>query len=144
MGEGHGGGGASGSGGHAAVHPAVGARTTARGEPANARRCWWRSSHPWFVGEEEKKEEREMVGGCLFLPWWRIKRPIFPPPSGCMSPSISVFYGVGLLFEICWPRLSPFFLFRRILKQRILCKSYSCANYANSSHNCWISIRWPD
>jgi hypothetical protein len=84
------------------------------------------------------------VGGCLFLPWWRIKRLIFPPPSGRTSPSISVFYRVGLLFEICWPRLSPFFLFRRIQKKRILCKKDSCTNYANSSHNRWISIRWPD
>jgi hypothetical protein len=47
-----------------AAHPAVGARTTVGGEPASARRCQWRSSHPWwFVGEEEKRKREK---------WWAV------------------------------------------------------------------------
>jgi hypothetical protein len=56
-----GGGGASGRGGGVA-HPAVGARTTARGEPAGACRCRWRR-----LCLLEKKKGRERNGGRLTL-----------------------------------------------------------------------------
>jgi hypothetical protein len=84
-----GGGGASGRGGRAVAHLVVGVCTTARGEPAGARRCRWRSSVCW---RRRKKEEREMVSAWLFLPWWRTKRSIFSPPSGRPSPSITVWH----------------------------------------------------
>jgi hypothetical protein len=58
--------------------------------------CWRR----------RKKNKREMVGGCLFLSWWRIKRPIFSTPSGRLSPSISkIFNPARLLITVLVPKL---------------------------------------
>jgi hypothetical protein len=79
-----GGGGASGRGGREVAHLAVGARTTARGEPDGARRCRWRR----LCLLEEKKKRRKRNGGWLTL--WRTKRPIFSAPSGRPSASIAV------------------------------------------------------
>jgi hypothetical protein len=46
-----------------------------------------------------------MVGSCLFLSWWRIKRPIFSTPSGCLSPSISkIFNPACLLIMVLVPK----------------------------------------
>jgi hypothetical protein len=49
--------------GRAVAHLAVGARTTARGDPAGARRCRWRSSVCW----RRRKKGRETNGGWLTL-----------------------------------------------------------------------------
>jgi hypothetical protein len=120
-GGGHGGGGASGREGlhrrirpweeamAAAAHPAVGAAVAPEeSPPVPVVAGEWAPVHGLL--EKKKKEEREMVGGCLLLPW-RIKRPIFSPPSVVLAFPFLLSCTVGGLqfsggFPVSWGQLT--------------------------------------